>query len=469
LSVWAGWRRLGPPLPLSQAGFEFYRRREYPKKLTKASGSIESLSQATPGIINLCTLERLCLKVSDSSGWSEARLPTQKEVETSQLVKGNQIMGRLSTYPLRLITQPFWAGTRSPARSVGSLTLHSHSQRERIQNPLILISAFVLIAVLIPSYCPIEAQQVAERHTAEARSGHYRFVTLDVVPQDRGFTVANGINNERTVVGEFLDDSTDFQFHGFIYSHGEYFAHDVPVDGATNTELFGINNRGEIVGVYQKPGTGGVISGLISVGFLYDHGAFRDISHPNAPCGIFPRGINDAEAMAGYYFDVDCNSHGFLMEHGNFFSLDVPDSVVGLTRVYGLNNRGEVVGTYVGFDDAAHGFIYLRGRYTTLDHPVGANGGTVALAINNLSDVTGFYFDETDNFTTHGFVYSRGRWETIDVPGANSGTQIFGINDHGDLAGFYGVNVPAPPDQCKVPPCFDLEIHGFVATRIPGD
>jgi hypothetical protein len=59
LSIRAGWRRPGPPLPLGQAGFESYRRRKYPKKLTKASGSIESLSQANPEVSDLCPLERL--------------------------------------------------------------------------------------------------------------------------------------------------------------------------------------------------------------------------------------------------------------------------------------------------------------------------------------------------------------------------------------------------------------------------
>jgi hypothetical protein len=328
----------------------------------------------------------------------------------------------------------------------------------------------VWIGVLAASYNPIHGQQPAEGSAAtrpdEAGAAHYKFTTLDAPPINYLpiFTNGFGINNERTVVGFSAED----QDHGFIYEHGHYTVVDAPAAGATNTELFGINNRGEIVGVYQKPSSSGLF-GFISAGFLYDRGDFRDISHPDAPCGIVPRGINDTEAVAGFYFDIDCNSHGFLLEHGHLLSLDVPDSVIGLTRVYGLNNRGDVIGTYVGFDDAAHGFIYSHGRYTTLDHPVGPEGGTVALAINDLGDVSGFYFDATDNFVFRGFVYSRGRWETVDAPGANSATEIFGINDHGDLAGLYGVNVPAPPDHCKVPPCFDLEIHGFLATRISAD
>jgi hypothetical protein len=39
-------------------------------------------------------------------------------------------------------------------------------------------------------------------------------------------------------------------------------------------------------------------------------------------------------------------------------------------------------------------------------------------------------------FVDHGFVLSRGRFVTIDIPNSVR-TQIYGINDRGDIVGIY--------------------------------
>jgi hypothetical protein len=50
--------------------------------------------------------------------------------------------------------------------------------------------------------------------------------------------------------------------------------------------------------------------------------------------------------------------------------------------------------------------------------------------------VVGVYTDQSNN--QHGFVYSKGKYQTIDDPHGNGTmTVVNGINDKGQLVGFY--------------------------------
>ena len=60
-------------------------------------------------------------------------------------------------------------------------------------------------------------------------------------------TDALGINNKGQIVGVYYD-SSDIP-HGFLYSHGHYKTLNDPL-GTEGTEAFGINNKGQIVGDY---------------------------------------------------------------------------------------------------------------------------------------------------------------------------------------------------------------------------
>src|SRR5262249_11541444 len=79
-----------------------------------------------------------------------------------------------------------------------------------------------------------------------------------------------------------------------------------------------------------------------------------------------------------------------------------------------------------------HGFLLSRGTFTTIDVPF-ATQGTEAFGINNAGQIVGFYADASG---THGFLLSGGAYFTLDDPlGAN--TQAFGINDAGQIVGRY--------------------------------
>jgi uncharacterized membrane protein len=122
------------------------------------------------------------------------------------------------------------------------------------------------------------------------------------------------------------------------------------------------------------------------------------------------------------------------------------------TSANGLNNVGHIVGSYsvIGVSPITHqgyGFIYNRqdGTYTTLDDPLAVHGGVVpgtsAQGINDVGQVVGFYtgfFSDvgTPPSGTFGFLYSGGTYTALNVPGATQ-TYAYGINNAGQIAGYY--------------------------------
>lgn len=187
-------------------------------------------------------------------------------------------------------------------------------------------------------------------------------------------TTVNGLNNSNTIVGSYFD-SNDF-VHGFVYRQGKFTA--VNIAGATATEVLGINDYGDIVGVYQLPGP--------------------------------------------------LNFHGFLRHNGEFTTIDSPQAQFG-TTAFAINRAGTIIGSY----DDAHGFIYSAGKYRTLDAPQlqGEPPNTQLNGINNLGWIAG-------QVLTGG--NWRGFWiigNDLDFlePQGRADNQVTGISGRGDIVG----------------------------------
>jgi probable HAF family extracellular repeat protein len=75
--------------------------------------------------------------------------------------------------------------------------------------------------------------------------------------------------------------------------------------------------------------------------------------------------------------------------------------------------------------------------FTTLNHSAATNG-TYAYGINNSGQVTGYYLVSSSDgwLHGHGFVYSGGVFTSLDVPSAVD-TETHGINDSGQITGGY--------------------------------
>ena len=91
-----------------------------------------------------------------------------------------------------------------------------------------------------------------------------------VDPNDTvGFTEGRGINNPRTVVGDYA--TSDGNLHGFFLSGGTFTEYDVP--STVQTNLLSINNDGTLTGAFDPDGSGilqGFFVRVVASG-LYSH------------------------------------------------------------------------------------------------------------------------------------------------------------------------------------------------------
>jgi len=72
--------------------------------------------------------------------------------------------------------------------------------------------------------------------------------------------------------------------------------------------------------------------------------------------------------------------------------------------------------------------------FTTIDVP--GSSDTEALGINDAGQIVGFFEDSGATPTAHGFLKDGATFTTVDPPGATS-TEAFGINDAGQIVGLF--------------------------------
>jgi uncharacterized membrane protein len=157
-------------------------------------------------------------------------------------------------------------------------------------------------------------------------------------------TNAYGVNTAGDVVGIY--QTPDFVTHGFLLHQGSYTSIDVP--GAPYTIAIGINDQGTIVG---GDGNGH--------GFSLQNGTFTPIDYPGATGGTEVEGINNGGDMVGVYTDsTDNHNHGFLLSGGVFTGFDVPFQGSISTIPTALNNKHQIVGSYGSYPpDYFFGFL----------------------------------------------------------------------------------------------------------------
>ena len=188
--------------------------------------------------------------------------------------------------------------------------------------------------------------------------------------------------------------------------------------GGSSAAAFGINDNGNIVGQYT-------INGQTPGFFLSDHEGqgFVRIDGPSGPDVVNAQGINQTRQIVGFYVGVDGQDHGFVANvlqarHGQLTGTAIVDPTIpavagepGATFVFsqilGVNNSGIAVGYYGDSTTSQHGFLYNldTGQYTFMDDPAESfNNGvevTQITGINDSGDLTGFYSDANGVF--HGF------------------------------------------------------------------
>jgi hypothetical protein len=241
-------------------------------------------------------------------------------------------------------------------------------------------------------------------------------------------TNLSGINNRGEIVGLFEDRSRVVR--NFLRSPGGRYTIIDPPGSFPDEEAVDVNNRGEIVGFVDDNGE----NSAGTRGFLRTRrGHYVTIEVPGAASTAALK-VNDRGQVAGFYVDQANAVHGFVWDHGEVTTIDHPRAEA--TFPFGINNRGDTVGVYYLADGSFHGFLRTpRGSFTTIDAP-GAELGTQVASINDHGEMVGVAVHA--DFSTDGFYRSRwGRFRSIQAPGAATYTRALDINDQGDIVGDY--------------------------------
>jgi uncharacterized membrane protein len=274
-------------------------------------------------------------------------------------------------------------------------------------------------------------------------------------------TNINGIANSGTTVGFTIDN--DGNFHNFTTNPLKSFSDTVlNINGSTSAMAFGTNASGTVVGTDGNGSAFSLSRGVVKT-FI-----------PNGGMSATAFGINDRGAIVGQYVTADATP-GFVRVNGkSTITINAP-SGPNTVNAQSINNEGQVVGFYVGADGQDHGFMASVGNGKnatitataiadpTIPNIAGEPGATFVfsqvLGINDQGIAVGYYGDSTTS--QHGFLYNTktGQYTFLDDPSEafNNGvevTQITGINNAGEITGFYS-------DANGV-------FHGFVATAPRG-
>src|SRR5215469_13630556 len=139
-----------------------------------------------------------------------------------------------------------------------------------------------------------------------------------VDPNDTvGFTEGRGINNSRTVVGDYA--TADANNHGFFLSGGTFTEYDIP--GALSTDVFGINDFGDFTGTVSFDDV--TQQAFVSVG-----GTVTSFSVPAAIATLAYQINNSNRLVVGYYVDASGILHGYYRDANGalHFTIDPPGS-----------------------------------------------------------------------------------------------------------------------------------------------
>src|SRR5438552_4477871 len=168
-----------------------------------------------------------------------------------------------------------------------------------------------------------------------------------VDPNDTvGFTEGRGINNSRTVAGDYV--ISDGTLHSFFLSGGTFTEYDVPATVQTN--LLSINDVTDFTGGFDPDG-----SGVFQAFFSID-GTLTSFSVPGA-AGTFAYEINNSEELTvGYYID-GVILHGYYRDSGGTLHFPIDPSGSTTTVLLGLNDRNWVVGRYADGEGEAPGLF----------------------------------------------------------------------------------------------------------------
>jgi hypothetical protein len=265
-------------------------------------------------------------------------------------------------------------------------------------------------------------------------SANYAFKTLDNTA-DPTFNQLLGINEKGLIAGYFGSGMAGHPNRGYVlHPDGSYGAENFP--GSAQTQVTGINDNHITVGFWVD--AKGNNNGFYAI---HQHHP-RTVNFP-AASQASPRldqllGVNNHMIAVGSYADHSGMNHAYTynIETGRYRAVNVP----GLTNVSGaaINNLGDIAGFGTNASGTTVAYL-LRSDARLITLAVPGATMTQAFGVNDGNEVVGQYVVGTSSDAqTFGFVWAPGYgFATINDPNGVGATTINGINDRGQLVGFY--------------------------------
>ncbi len=204
----------------------------------------------------------------------------------------------------------------------------------------------------------------------------------------------------------------------------------------TFNQLLGINDGGRVAGYFGSgadaahPNKGYVVTWAGGMMPMFHNENFPGSTQTQVV------GINDHNVTVGFFVNANGENFGFADRDGHFWKVWNPNTprTNRFNQLLGVNDNDVAVGFYNDAKGNSHGYLYwLRtGKFRSIRLPWHADS-VVATGINNRGDVSGFY---TFNKVTHGFILAGGHFFRLDF-GSQKNTQALGINNDDQVVGSF--------------------------------
>ncbi len=272
-------------------------------------------------------------------------------------------------------------------------------------------------------------------------SSGWTFNTLNN-SNDPTFNQLLGVNNRGQIAGYFGSGARRHPNKGYVINlapaASTFTNENFPF--GLQTQVIGINDVGVTVGFWSTQNKRNLSDN--NFGFYTLNGRFHNVVFPTRNMSKPPvtqlLGVNNRDIAVGFFNGAAGQSHAFEFSiAGRWFRrLHIPGAVSSTAT--GINNRGEIVGFFTNKRGKTFGFVITR-RGTVIEFNIPGASSTMAFGVNDFGAVVGtFMRGSGNNAKSFGFVWQPGRGvRVVNAPLGRGATTLNGINNAGDLVGFY--------------------------------
>jgi hypothetical protein len=309
--------------------------------------------------------------------------------------------------------------------------------KKTVRRSALRVAAVTVASGLLATGAVALAGSASASTLSPASGTQYSFQTLNN-SGDLTFNQLLGINDEGLIAGYFGSGAAGHPNKGYLLepSHTQYVNENFP--GSVQTQVTGLNNEGITVGFWSSMNNASMMND--NHGFVDVAGHFRTADFPTGSPASPPvdqlLGVNDAGVAVGFYTDANGNNHGY--EYNIFTNRYSTVSEAGTTSLTAaaINDRGDVAGIYTN-GGTTDGFLKVRNQ-TFISLAVPGASSTMALGVNNNDEVVGVFVPSSNASALEGFTWTTQHgFTTVNDPNGATATTINGVNDRGDLVGFY--------------------------------